>query len=76
MEKLIAQRPCSFGGRNFFIGDEVPAALVIDPKYQESLGLLVIVNDGSGAEDASANETEKTKRKSARGGKAGAAGGN
>lgn len=43
--KLIAQKPCSFGGRKFYIGDEIPAELVMDPKLQEKRGLLTIVND-------------------------------
>ena len=43
--KLIAQRPCSFGGKQFYIGDEIPAVLVMDPKKQESRGLLAIVKD-------------------------------
>lgn len=45
--KLIAKRPCSFGGRKFYIGDEVPAELVADPKKQERLGAIAIVNEDS-----------------------------
>lgn len=29
--RLIARRPCSFGGKKYFIGDEVPAEDVINP---------------------------------------------
>lgn len=42
--KLIAQKPCSFGGKKFYIGDEIPAELVLDPKLQQKRGKLVIVN--------------------------------
>lgn len=42
--KLIAQKPCSFGGKRFFIGDEIPVEYVLDPKAQEMMGILVQVN--------------------------------
>lgn len=45
--KLIALKPCSFGGVKFYIGDEVPVASVLNPKEQEKLGTLAVVNDGS-----------------------------
>lgn len=38
---LIAKRPCSFGGKRFYIGDEVPAEFVADPALQEKLGVLM-----------------------------------
>ena len=41
--KLIAKKPCSFGGEQFYIGDEIPVELVKDPKTQEKYGNLVIV---------------------------------
>lgn len=41
--KLIARKPCSFGGEKFYIGDEIPVELVKDPKKQEQYGALVIV---------------------------------
>lgn len=41
--KLIAKKPCSFGGEKFYIGDEIPVELVKDPKKQEQYGVLVIV---------------------------------
>lgn len=40
--KLIARQPCSFGGKKFYIGDEVPAELVLDAKAQEKKGVLAI----------------------------------
>lgn len=49
--RLIAKRPCRFGGRNFYIGDEVPAELVADPAAQERLGVLVAANDAQAAAD-------------------------
>ena len=44
--KLIAQKPCSFGGKKFCIGDEIPSGYVLDPKAQEKMGVLVIAADG------------------------------
>ncbi len=40
--RLIAKKPCSFGGKKFFIGEEVPAHLVANPELQEKLGVLAI----------------------------------
>lgn len=42
---LVAKKPCSFGGKDFFIGDEIPNELVNDPAYQEKLGVLIHVDD-------------------------------
>ena len=42
--KLIAKKPCSFGGEQFYIGDEIPAEIVLDPKAQEKMGVLVCVD--------------------------------
>lgn len=42
-KKLIAKKPCSFGGERFYIGDEIPLHLVQEPKTQEKYGLLAIV---------------------------------
>lgn len=44
---LIAKKPCSFGGKDFFIGDEIPEELVNDPAYQEQLGVLAHVDESS-----------------------------
>lgn len=41
--KLIAKKPCSFGGEKFYIGDEIPVEYVLDPVAQERLGVLAIV---------------------------------
>lgn len=43
--KLIAKKPCSFGGRQFYIGDEIPVNFVSDAKMQEKMGIITIVND-------------------------------
>ena len=43
--KLIAKQPCSFGGKRFYIGDEIPVELVKEPATQEKYGKLAIVND-------------------------------
>lgn len=45
--KLIAKQPCSFGGKRFYIGDEIPVELVQEPKTQEKFGKLTIVNDAA-----------------------------
>ena len=47
--KLIARKACSFGGKKFYIGDEIPAELVLDPKTQEQREVLAIVHDGAWA---------------------------
>lgn len=49
--RLIANKPCSYGGQQFYIGDEIPAELVADAKAQEKLGVITIVNDGIGVPD-------------------------
>lgn len=40
--ELIAKKPCSFGGKNFFIDEKIPERLVTDPAAQEKLGVIVI----------------------------------
>lgn len=42
--KLIAKKPCSFNGKTFYIGDEIPPEFVINPKAQENLGTIAIVS--------------------------------
>ena len=54
--KLIAKKPCGFGGKKFYIGDEIPVEYVQNPKAQEQLGTLAIVNDEAGAGPAAAVE--------------------
>ena len=43
--RLIAKKPCSFGGRQFYIGDEIPANFVADAGAQEKMGVITIAND-------------------------------
>lgn len=50
--KLIAKQPCSFGGKRFYIGDEIPVEMVQAPKTQEKYGILAIVNDEAQAAPA------------------------
>lgn len=45
--KLFARKPCSFNGKNYFIGNEIPLECVLDPKAQEKLGILVVVEGES-----------------------------
>ena len=47
--KLIAKKPCSFGGKKFYIGWEIPAELVLNPQEQEKMGRLAIVADNATA---------------------------
>ena len=43
--KLIARKPCSFGGTKYYTGEEIPTEKVLDPRAQEKMGVLTIVND-------------------------------
>lgn len=43
--RLIANKPCSFGGQQFYIGDEISVNLIVDVRQQEKLGVITIVND-------------------------------
>ena len=43
--KLFAKKPCSFGGKRFAIGDEIPVDLVVNPTAQAKMDVLSIVND-------------------------------
>ena len=45
---LIAKRPCSYGDKKFFIGDEIPADLVADVAREEKLGVISITNASAG----------------------------
>lgn len=59
--KLIAKKPCSFGGKKFYIGNEIPAELVADAKAQEKWGVLAIISDDAGiSPDPSEEREEKT----------------
>lgn len=44
--KLVANKPCSFGGKKYFIGEEIPAEVVVDPARLEKMGVLIVIRDG------------------------------
>lgn len=46
--RLIAKKPCSYGGKQFFIGDEIPADLVANAEREEKLGVISIANADAG----------------------------
>lgn len=41
--RLIALKPCSFGGKKFYIGDEIPAEFVSNPAAQVQMGTITAV---------------------------------
>lgn len=43
--RYIARRPCSFGGKKYLIGEDVPADVVLDGKRQVALETLAAVQD-------------------------------
>lgn len=43
--RLFAKTPCSFGGKKYFIGQEIPAGEVIDPEAQQKMGVISIASD-------------------------------
>ena len=51
--RLIAKKPCSYGGRKFLIGDEIPAELVVNIEREEKLGVISIANDEAGVPEQS-----------------------
>lgn len=51
--RLIAKKPCSYGGRKFFIGDEIPAELVVNIEREEKLGVISVANDEAGVPEQS-----------------------
>lgn len=46
---IIAKRPCSFEGKNFFIGDEIPDEYVLNPEAMEKMGIVSVVGDKASA---------------------------
>lgn len=57
--KIIAQKPCSFEGQKFFIGDEIPATLVANPKALEKMGVIAIAADGGVSPQTTAHTVEQ-----------------
>lgn len=50
--RLIAQIPCTFAGKKYLIGEEIPADVVENPEAQAKRGVLAVMNDGEGAAPA------------------------
>ena len=46
--RLIAKKPCSYGGQQFFAGDEIPEKLVVNAKREESFGVIAIIDAEEG----------------------------
>ena len=57
--KIIAQKPCSFEGQKFFIGDEIPASLVAAPKTLEKMGVIAIAANGGVSPEATIHTVEQ-----------------
>jgi hypothetical protein len=51
--RLIAKKPCSYGGKKYFIGDEIPAELVVNIEREEKLGVISAANDEAGVPEQS-----------------------
>lgn len=51
--KLIAKKRCSYGGRKFFAGDEIPEDIVLNVEREEKLGVISIANDEAGVPEQS-----------------------
>ena len=43
---IIALKPCTFVGKKFLIGDEIPESLVANPKVQAKMGTIAISGNG------------------------------
>lgn len=62
--RLTAKRPCSFGGRRFYIGEEIPDRLVLDTSAQEKMGAIMIAAEKNVSEAVSAVEKLRTEQTS------------
>lgn len=51
--KLIAKKPCNFG-RQYFIGEEIPEECVLDPKAQQQMGVIEVVEEDDSDVDPNA----------------------
>ena len=49
--RFIAQKPCKFGGKQFLTGEDIPVALVENPKSQEKRGVIAIADGGLSPEE-------------------------
>lgn len=59
--RLIAQKPCKFGGKSFLTGEEIPVALVENPKAQEKRGVIAIAKDGESSINVEEVVTQRVK---------------
>ena len=46
--RLIAKKPCCFGGRKYYIGEEIPLEYVANPKLQKEFGIIDIIKNDNG----------------------------
>lgn len=62
--KLIAKKPCSFGGKKFYIGEEIPSEYVLNPNMQEKLGVIAIIGDDNPTPTPAAPEAKPVQAES------------
>lgn len=43
--RFVAQKPCSFEGQKFFIGEEIPVELVANPQYMKQMGVIAVLGE-------------------------------
>lgn len=55
--RLIARIPCTFAGKKYLIGEEIPADVVENPEAQTKRGVITVMHDGESA--ASVNAVPK-----------------
>ena len=48
--KYIAKKPCNFG-KKYFIGEEIPAEMILDPIAQKMMGVIEVVEGDSSNAD-------------------------
>lgn len=48
--KYIAKKPCNFG-KKYFIGEEIPAEMILDPIAQKMMGVIEVVEGDSSDAD-------------------------
>lgn len=56
--RLVANKPCSFGGNKYLIGDEIPANLVLNPNEQIKRGTISKLNGSAAAEPLAGEDLE------------------
>lgn len=49
---FIAKKPCSFEGRKFYIGDEIPDNYIQNPEAMEKMGVISVIGMGLPVESA------------------------